>query len=77
MEITLPDATQIAWAEKETISLGEYLKYCIAQNWVDVKKLDLDGKYSDSTEIYEKISEYVAKYSASTEFAILLLSYPG
>ena len=63
------DATQIAWAEKETISLGEYLKYCIAQNWVDVKKLDLDGKYSDSTEIYGKISEYIiSMIDKNTEF---------
>ena len=30
------DATQIAWATEEVISLNEYLKYCIAQNWIDV-----------------------------------------
>lgn len=53
------DPTQVAWAEKEVISLNEYLKYCISQNWIDVGKLDLDDKYSDSTEIYEKILEYI------------------
>ena len=42
------DATQIAWATDEVISLNEYLKYCIAQNWIDVSKLALDDKYSDS-----------------------------
>ena len=49
------DPTQIAWAQDEVISLGEYLRYCIAQNWIDVSKLNLDEKYSDSAEIYQKL----------------------
>ncbi len=53
------DATQIAWAREEVISLGEYLNYCIAMNWIDVSKLDLDAKYSDSGEIYGKLTEYI------------------
>ncbi len=53
------DATQIAWATEEVISLGEYLKYCISKNWIDVSKLKLDDKYSDSTEIYNKIVDYI------------------
>lgn len=52
------DKTQIAWATDEVISLNEYLKYCIAQNWIDVTKLDLDAKYSDSSEIYSKLVDY-------------------
>lgn len=63
------DATQIAWAEKEIISLNEYLKYCISQNWIDVGKLELDDKYSDSTEIYDKILEYIiSMIDGNTEF---------
>ena len=53
------DATQIAWATEEVISLSEYLKYCISQNWIDVSKLEIDNKYSDSAEIYDKILEYI------------------
>ncbi len=53
------DPVQIAWATDETISMKEYLTYCIAQNWIDVSKLDLDDKYSDSTEIYEKLLDYI------------------
>ncbi len=53
------DATQIAWAKEEVISLGEYLKYCIASNWIDVSKLELDDKYSDSAEIYDRLVEYI------------------
>lgn len=63
------DATQIAWAEKEVISLSEYLKYCISQNWIDVGKLELDDKYSDSTEIYNKILDYaISMIDNNTEF---------
>lgn len=39
------DATQIAWAKDEVISLKEYLQYCIAMNWIDVSRLDLNEKY--------------------------------
>jgi len=53
------DPTQIAWATEEVISLSEYLKYCIAKNWIDVSKLDLDDKYSDSTEIYNHLMDYI------------------
>lgn len=53
------DATYIAWTTEEVISLAEYLKYCISMNWIDVSKLDLDDKYSDSTEIYNKMTEYI------------------
>ncbi len=51
------DPTQIAWAQEEVISLSEYLKYCISMNWIDVSKLELDDKYSDSTEIYNKLMD--------------------
>ncbi len=63
------DETQIAWAKEEVISLHEYLKYCIAQNWIDVSKLNLDDKYSDSTEIYDKLLDYIiSMVDRNTEF---------
>ncbi|MCM1189007.1 MAG: penicillin-binding transpeptidase domain-containing protein [bacterium] len=63
------DPTQIAWATQEVISLNEYLKYCIAKNWIDVSRLELDEKYSDSEEIYQKILEYIiAMIDKNTEF---------
>lgn len=68
-EIDANDATQIAWATDETISLNEYLKYCIAQNWIDVSKLELNDKYSDSAEIYEKLLDYIiSSMDRNTEF---------
>ncbi|MBQ8117537.1 MAG: penicillin-binding protein [Lachnospiraceae bacterium] len=63
------DATYIAWAQDEVISLNEYLQYCIAKNWIDVGKLNLDEKYSDSAEIYEKLVEYtIDMIDHNTEF---------
>lgn len=63
------DATQIAWAKDEVISLCEYLKYCIAQNWIDVSKLEPDDRYSDSGEIYAKLIEYIiAMVDKNAEF---------
>ena len=53
------DKTYIAWTTDEVISLNEYLTYAIAQNWVDVSKLDIDSQYSDSVEIYQKLTDYI------------------
>lgn len=53
------DETYIAWTTDEVISLNEYLNYAIAQNWINVAKLDIDSRYSDSVEIYNKILEYI------------------
>lgn len=53
------DATYIAWTKDEVISLNEYLNYCIAMNWIDVTRLELNTQYSDSEEIYAKIVDYI------------------
>ena len=53
------DTTQIAWATDEVISLNEYLNYCISQRWIDVTKLELNEKYSDSEEVYNNLIDYI------------------
>ncbi len=58
-EIDKEDDTFIAWTTDEVISLNEYLNYTIAQNWVNVSKLDINSRYSDSVEIYQKMMEYI------------------
>ncbi|MCM1297830.1 MAG: penicillin-binding transpeptidase domain-containing protein, partial [Muribaculaceae bacterium] len=63
------DATYIAWTKEEVISLNEYLNYAIAQNWIDVSRLDIDSRYSDSVEIYRKILDYIfERLDADGEF---------
>ena len=70
------DDTYINWTSKETISLNEYLKYCISKNWIDVSKLELDDKYSDSSEIYEKLLDYIISMAdKNTEFQKRFFKY--
>ena len=38
-------------------------------NWIDVSKLDLNDKYSDSAEVYNKLQEYIIEtIDHTTEF---------
>ena len=61
-EIDRNDEIYIAWTKDEVISLNEYLNYTIAQNWINVSALDIDSRYSDSVEIYNKIMDYIFDY---------------
>lgn len=45
--------------KNETVSLKEYLTEAIAKNWVDITKLELESKYSDADEVYEKLLDYI------------------
>lgn len=70
------DATYLAWKTEETISLGEYLDYCIAKNWVDVTKIELSSEYSDSTEIFEQlIKDILQLLTNNTDFSKKLYRY--
>lgn len=57
--MNMNDPVQIAWSEDEVISLHEYLTHCISENWIDVDKLELDQQYADSSEIYDRICDYI------------------
>lgn len=70
------DKTQIAWATDEVISLNEYLRYAIAQNWIEVSKLELDEKYSDSAETFDKLVDYIiTMLDKNTEFQKKFFKY--
>ena len=74
--VNTADNTYIAWATNEVISLSEYLRYCIAQNWIDVSKLNLNDKYSESDEIYQKIVDYIIQMiDGNTEFQKRIYKY--
>lgn len=65
-----------AWHTEESISLYEYLNYAIAQNWIDVTKLDLDSPYSSAGEIYARLVDYVIeRLENNTEFSKKLYQY--
>ena len=74
--VDVTDATYINWTRNEVISLNEYLKYCIAQNWIDVSKLALDDRYSESEEIYEKLLDVIIEsIDGNTEFQKRIFKY--
>ncbi len=43
------------------MSLSKFLQYAITQNWVDLSKLDIDGEFNITEEIYQKLIEHVMK----------------
>lgn len=75
-QIDKNDETYIAWTTEEVISLGEFLKYCISQNWIDVSKINLENKYADSEEIFDALTKYIfEKLENNTTFAKKMYKY--
>ncbi len=60
-EVNREDPTYIAWAVDETISLREYLIYCLSQNWIDIGKLNTSSEYLDTEEVYRKLVDYILR----------------
>ncbi len=70
------DSTYIAWAERETIGLKEYLNYCINSRWIDVNLLHMEDLYVDSAETYSRLVDYVIELiDGNREFQKLLYKY--
>ena len=70
------DETFINWTTNETISLNEYLHYCLASNWMDVTKFHLDSQYSDSEEVYTQLVDYIINdLSSNSGFAKKMFKY--
>ncbi len=53
------DSTYINWTTNESISLYDYLHYCLANNWIDVTKFHLNSQYSDSEEVYSQLVDFI------------------
>lgn len=53
------DETYLAWTKDETISLKEYLSYCINAGWIDYNVFQTEEDYSDSSEIYGDLIDYI------------------
>ena len=75
-EIDKEDETYLAWKKEETISLGEFIQYCIAKRWIDVTKIDLKSEYSDSEEVFTQMEKYIINnLDKSNAFAKKLYKY--
>ncbi len=46
------------WAA-QTISMNEYLRYAIEQNWIDITALTSESKYVDTEEVYQTLVSYM------------------
>lgn len=57
-KIDTGDEIYIAW-KNDTISLKEYLSHAIDSNWIDITGFSVDEKYSDSSEIYDFLVQYI------------------
>lgn len=75
--IDIYDDVYEAWKSEE-INLYEYLNYAIAQNWVDTSVVQdyitSEGNYSDSSELYQGILNYLNDY-LKTDFEFEKLVY--
>lgn len=75
-KVDTSDETYQAWKTEETISLGEFLRYCISKNWIDVSKISTDSKYSDSSEIFDHLTAYLfEKLNNNTTFEKKVYKY--
>lgn len=75
-KIDKEDEVYLAWKTEETISLREFLDYCISQNWIDVTRIALKAEYSDSSEIFQQLTADILELlKHNTEFSKKLYRY--
>lgn len=58
------------------ISPKDYLNHAISKNWIDITKFTVEEKYSDSTEIYDALCNYIIEdIFTETEFSKIIYEY--
>lgn len=74
--ITDNDEKYVAYATNQTISLGEYLRYAINQNAINISNFDLNSDYYDSDEIYSALVENIIHdLQEDSDFGKLVIKY--
>ncbi len=75
-EIDTTDETYLNWRVNETVSIREFLLYCISQQWIDIGKLSISSQYADSEEIYRAlVADIIVRLENSREFSKKLYKY--
>ena len=75
-KIDRDDKTYIDWTINETISLKDYLNYCLAQNWIDISRFRVESRYSDTSEVYSQLIDFICRdLSEDTGFAKKVYKY--
>ena len=74
-KIDSSDEKQIQWTS-ESLSINEYLKYAIENNWIDITKFTQKSKYEDTDEIYNSLVDFVLEQLKSdSKFEKLVYKY--
>ena len=70
------DETFVAFYKNQTIGLGEYLRYAINQNAVNIANFELNSDYYDSEEIYNALVEnIITELPKNKDFDKLIIKY--
>lgn len=69
------DEVYAGW-QNGSVSAQEYLNHAIAKNWIDITQFTIDEKYSDSTEIYDALCDYIMDdITTDTGFSKIIYEY--
>jgi len=73
--IDTKDKTYKQWKSGK-ISLGEFLRYAINQEWIDTSEFDIKSSYYNTDEIFRALADYVVEtLSDDTSFDTLVCEY--
>lgn len=73
--IDTSDDVYVRWQNGD-ISPQQYLNHAISKNWIDITQFTMDEKYSDSTEIYETLCDYIMdEITNDTGFSKIIYEY--
>ena len=73
--IDTSDDVYVQWQNGD-ISPQQYLNHAISKNWIDITQFTMDEKYSDSTEIYETLCDYIMdEITNDTGFSKIIYEY--
>lgn len=73
--IDTSDEVYLEW-QQGNISPQEYLNHAIAKGWIDITKFSVEDKYSDSTEIYDALCNYIQQdIITESDFSKIVYEY--
>lgn len=75
LTVDTQDSVYQQWSGEETISLSEFLEYAIAQNWVGVTELDMEESYADSSEVFDRLVDFIVQELDSKAFCKEMFRY--
>ncbi len=75
-DIDKKDETYIAWNQKQSISLKEYIDYAIKKRWFDISKIPSDITYIDSEQARQLVNaEIISQLQSDQGFSKKLYRY--